>query len=1256
MFEWFGGCVRRSLPFCLVLLTCFVILAVTQTALAQEAENPNAGTVQGTVRDEDGVPVEGARISYSSEATDTRGVTRSAKDGTYVTEQVPPGSYLVHVDGRDLLPAEVTVNVIAGAAASIDFKLDWINPGPDRPTSHFTGEAPNQLPINGRNYLAPGELDPSVQVVDGAAYDPGKSGFQSLSIDSWLGRNTHYDFDEIESMDETKGAEVMNLPADSVREVIVSRATPELFQSLNATGSVRVATRSGGEVWHGNLFGNFRDLGLGIAGYPAGDVGYSRQQYGLGAGGALIKNKLFLFVSGERTKQDGSLPQMTQDLILPSADGSPIFNTTGLTPAYFRENLASARFDYTRDQNLKYFLRLGYDNANLLGANSESVYRNQFNVESATFGLDWNNGKYVHSARFGYQKLVNAVTPDLGATTILPSDPFHMQIGSFSLGPSITGPRQTVQRDLFARWDSSTIHKVNHTIRFGGAFHYIDQNDYLVPGSYGPSITSSNGLATIGAVNANPNLSPLYPGDPRGAADDPLNYPVGTFTIYNGLGNFSENSALGRPTGGHSDFRIEGYVGDRWNVIPNVNFSFGVNYVLDTGRTDSDIAPIPCSAIDSNIVVSPPCAGNFLILDQYGEEAPNGSIAAQTLGTSINRPYRNISPQAGVAWDPGHNGRTVVRASGGLFYDNFLFQNIYQDRINRLSRGQFNRSLTLCPTGSILFPDGSLVSSVNGLDIASQICGQPIGQVSSAIQALQSDFEATQAALPAGSPNVYSLAGSLADFGGMLAPGFKTPRVVHMNLGLERQISDRTTFSVDYVREIGTQFPLGIDTNHVGDATLMTDGDNPTSTLNTYAAELSAINNTILANPLTNGTVGPLCPLAAFAGGSSQTAVQCYINQVPTASIVDFARQGLDSTNSFCGPWPCSVVGKKDAQTGLPLQASFGGINPNVGSNIMYFPSGRSLYQGLQFLYHTTSAPNPMRRVRQIDVSMAYTLSRYRSNIAQPNGSGGDYSILNVAEDYLRPHLGHFGASGLDRTHQFVLTPTIESPYGPRLSLITLLGSPLPLSALVPQTYGGGVPGEIFRSDLTGDGTIGDLITGTLIGSTGKYSSTDVNRAIRYYNQFVAGHLTPAGAALVNAALFSGQQLLALGAYSPLVSSCTPPTPSCGLPGRWAGSIWFKTFDLRLSWPFSLGERAKIEPTVSIFNVFNLANFGGPGNQLSGVLDGAPGTSLNNSTSPGFCGNSTAFCTSRDDRVLPGSGTYANGAPRQIQLGVRISF
>ncbi len=1263
MLQWSALCFRRSLPLALIFFV-WLAFAPTVALWSQETtENSAAATIQGKVLDEDGIPVEGARISYSSQSGETRGTTRSAKDGSYVTEHLPPAVYSVHVDGQDMLSADTDVTVTAGAPAITNFKLDWINPGPPRLESHFAGDAPENLPINGRNYLTSGEIFPAVQAVDGAIYAPGKSGTQSLSIDSSRGRTTHFDADEVEIMDETKGGASMNLPAEGVREVTVSRVTPEPFQSLNAMGSVRATTRAATfDEWHGNLYGNLREQFLGLAGFPSGNSDYSRQQYGFGAGGAVIHNKAFLYVSGERSKQDGTLPMPSEDLILPSSDGSPLFNSLARRSAFFRENLLLARLDYNVSENMKFFVRLGYDNAGQIGPNyltSNSAFHNQINVPSVAFGLDWNHGRFVNSVRFGYQKLVDAVTPDLAASVIDPLAPFHLQLGSFALGPSNLGPRQTVQRDLFARYDSSTKYGVLHTLRFGAAVHRIGQGDYFAPGGSGPSVTSSNGLATLQAINGDPNLFPLYAGDPRGAADDPLNYPVGTFTIYNGLGNFSENSGFNRPTGAHYDTRFEGYVADTYNALPNLNVTVGVNYVLDTGRTDSDLSSVPCSAINTDIVTSPPCTGTSPILNLFGQAPPFGIGGQLLLGQTIRRPYDNVAPQLGLAWDPGHNGRTVVRVSGGLFYDNFLLQNTYQDRINRLSNGQYNRSLTLCPTGSVLFPDSAavghpdIVTSADGLDIATQICGQPLGatltgsqgsvQVAKAIQDLQSQFEANQATVTSG-PNVYSLANSVANFGGMLAPTFKTPRVVHMSAGIERQMGLRSMFSVDYVRELGTQFPLGIDSNHVGDSAYLTDGQNPNAAMNTYAAELSAINSTLASNP----TASANCQPATSAGGSSQAAVQCYITYVPGASIVDFARNGLDSSNAFCGPFPCSVLGKQ--------QAAFGGINPAVGSNIMYFPSGRSQYQGIHFLYHTSSGLMPARRIRKVDVTLSYTLSRYRTNIAAPDGSGGDYSTLSVAEDYNRPHLGHFGSSGLDRTHQIAITPTFELPRGPQLSLITLLGSPLPLSVSIPQMDGGGVAGEIFRSDITGDGTVGDLLPDTNIGSPGKYKNNKLNGVITNYNRNFAGRLTPAGQDLVNAQLFSTLQLKTLGAYAPLISSCTPPTPSCGLPGRAAQETWLKTLDLRFSWPFAFGEHMKIEPNISVFNAFNLANFGGPGGQLSGILDGAPGTSLNNSTSPGVCGNSTAFCTSRLDRVLPGSGTYANGAPRQMEFGVRVTF
>jgi carboxypeptidase family protein len=1228
----------RSLFFCFLVLALMTLPLPGQESPPAETsttqETPTTGTIQGTVKDADGNPMEGARVLFRSKAEGTSSVTRSGKDGAFTSEPLPPNDYLIRVEARNTLIAETHVTVKAGGTATAEFKLETINPGPVRLESRLAGELVDSLPINGRDSLDLARLEPGVQVIDGAILDAGKNGYQALSINSQFGRTVHYDFDEVEAMDETKGTVVANLPAEAVREVIVTRTLPEVFQSLNATGSVRLTTRSGGDEWHGNLFGNFRDQRAGMTGFTSGMVAdYSRQHYGFGVGGALIKDKAFLFIGGERTKQDG---------LLPFYQGFPLNFGESRRPAYFRENMLTARLDYDWSQNAKWFLRFNYDNANQIGpTDSLASYRDQVNLPGGAFGLDWNHGRFAHSGRFGYQKLVNAITP-------LSSTGFHEQIGSFEIGPSILGPRQTVQRDLFGRYDGSTTYRDQHTLRFGGAIHRIAQGDFYAPGNFGPSVTSSNGIDVINAVFNDPNPPFPHPDDPRGAALDPRNYPVGTFTIFNGLGNFSEHSAFNRSGGGHFDTRIELYAADTFKLYPNLNIFVGVNYVRDTGRTNSDIGSIPCSAINTTIVATPPCDGSTPILDQFGD--------IKGLGKRVNQPNWNFSPQAGIAWDPGRNGRTVIRAGGGMFFDNFLLQNAYQDRISRLSPGQYFRSLTLCPATTVLFPDGSPVSSVSadGVNIA-DLCGQPIGGtvlgtdgpvvVTDAIQHLQQQYLAAQSAVTGG-PNVYSLANSLANFGGMLAPNFRTPRVVHMSAGIQRQLGEHSMFSLDYVREIGTQYPLGIDTNHVGDA----------SHLDSVAG-LAAINATLSQK-------APSCTPAGSPGSESQAAVQCYINTVPGASIVDFARNGLDSGNAFCGPFPCSVLG-------LP-EPAFGGIHSTVvdpadptnvkhlGSNLMYFPTGRSKYVGVHATFRT-SGDRLARGIRHWDLAVSYTYSKYQSNVAAADGSGGDFSILSRAEDYIRPHVGHFGSSGLDRRNMFTFAPTLDLPHGPRLSIITQLASPLELSARLPQLDGGGVAGEIFRTDATGDGTVGDLLPGTKVGGLGGYSGSDLGKAIAFYNNNYAGRLTSAGAALDNPngttpALFTSDQLSKLGALYPFVCA-GPSQPGCpAVPGHVAQATWLKTIDMRLRWPFHVGERVRIEPNVAAFNVFNFANFGGAGRQLNGVLDGSPGSSLNSASSPGACGNSNAFCTSRLDRILPGSGTYGLGAPRQVEFGVKIIF
>jgi len=485
---------------------------------------------------------------------------------------------------------------------------------------------------------------------------------------------------------------------------------------------------------------------------------------------------------------------------------------------------------------------------------------------------------------------------------------------------------------------------------------------------------------------------------------------------------------------------------------------------------------------------------------------------------------------------------------------------------------------------------------------------------------LQTAFQAANAALTSSSPNPSYVGQTLNSQQGLLAPAYQTPRSLQMNIGLQKQFWQTTLFSVDYVRNVGTHYLIGYDTNHVGDA----------SHLNTNAA-LNAINNTLAANPLSAA-----CAPAASAGASSQTAVSCYLAAVPGASITDFAANGLDSGAQFLGGAPASLFGLTP-DTG----AAFAGINPLVGRNTMFFPAGRSLYSGLQVSVRT-HVTNPVRGVVGGTLQFSYTHASFRSNTA---GGLGDQDLLPLAADFNHP-TAYFGSASQDRKHQFSLGSVLDLPRGIRLGLLAQLASPLPQTLFLPAS--GGVGGEIFRTDVGGDGSFGgqsqsgsdaygDILPGTNIGAFGRaVSGSKLNTVIQNYNANFGDRPTLAGQALVNAGLLSRTQLLQLGADSPTVAAA--PADNVSLE-------WLRTVNLTLARPFKFGDRFVLEPSVSAFNVFNFANFDGPANRLSGALNGTAGSV-----------NGTVASERATNRIGPGSGVFSLGAPRQFEFGVRLTF
>jgi hypothetical protein len=1188
------------------------------------------GSIEGTVSDGQGGLVPNAKVTVARADTGRQLDLVSSSAGAFSTGPLAPGTYSVRVEAPNFKTSQTTVVVQVGQITTANAKLQVgssstvievtgtaisVNTEQAQVAGTLTTQQIENLPVNGRNFLDLAQLEPGVQIQDGGNFDPTKIGFSSISFGGRFGRSARIAVDGVDVSDENVGTTTTGLPSSAIQEFQLSQSSLDVSNDLTSGGAVNVITKSGTNSLHGEGFGLFRDNSQ-AAVYPGG-AAFQRSQYGGDVGGAIMKDKLFFFVDGER-------------LLAHDAGGvvvaAPLAFYAGTFPAPFHDSSVLGKVDYQINKNIKAFGRFSFwqasDVGNFGGAANYSVYDNKDRTKTLVGGIDINQGSFTHSFRAEYLKFVNVIADAVQGSSLpfadVPNEIIITGTG-FVSGPSFLAPQSTIQSDHQIKYDGSKVWG-SHIVRWG-----VDYNRIM-----GWTSASFFGLAPQDVSQFHNVVGNLTcPGNQTGAAC-PLNYSADVVAVGNGEGAFTELRRFGKPNGGLGpDNRFGAYIGDSWKVKPNFTLNYALRYDRDTGRTDSDL-PLPA-------------INNFF----------------PGFGKAVRNPNLNFAPQAGFAWDPKSDTKTVIRGGVGLFYDNTVFNDVLFDRLLRLPSGAFNAVQNACNSGNgpgtstgagVAFATPGLPAQFLGGTQATSnvICNSAIGgtvaagggtcagQVTANCFAnFQNALQATFIANPNGA-NPFFMPDALNNGGptltGLLDPNYKSPQSVQMNIGVQHEIRPGMVFSADFVRNVGLHYLIGHDLNHSGDIS----GFDPAIA----AADIAT----------TLGQCGAISVAAAAApGGCPGLHPAKGGNPVGAAVMGDFAGNGLDSAYDL-GPFPCP-------------NCAFQGVNRAVGPFYNYSSGGRSVYNGLD-LKIVQNVNHPLRGIKYLNFQGAYTFSRYVNAGSTGSGTataGGDADFIANAINNRNP-LQLTGPGSLDRTHQFNFGGYADVPYGFRIGMISHFWSPLAATPTVLPIAGSGQAGAlggIYGTDFLGSGQIGNPLPRGVNSSCGSVGgSCDYNlynigafmrqlspnglaNAVNNYDTTIGGHLpTPAGQQLINNSLMTLADLQALGGLASPVAPVVPGQVGLG---------WLKAFDFELSWVGHLWhERLTIQPSMSLFNAFNFANFDSAANALTGQLNGGSGSI--NGTGP------NTVATPRPDRIGAGTGVFAFGAPRTIEWGLKLQF
>jgi hypothetical protein len=812
-------------PSCWPLRAVLLILVCQPPARAQVS-----ASISGVVTDPSGAAVPSASVTVKNLETEVLRTTLTDGAGRYLVVALPVGLYEVKVSKsgfQDSTRAGIQLNAVQ--QASIDVRLQVsavksaVNVSEDAPvvntsTSDISGlvgaKEIKQLPLNGRSYdlllpLNPGIVNFTSQKTGGTGISNSSTG-NNFSVSGNRPQQNLFLLNGVEFTGAAEnnmtpgGASGMLLGVDGVREFNVQRDSYGAEFGKHPGGQVIIVTQSGSNTWHGALYEFLRNNALDAANYfdQGSAPPFQRNQFGASSGGAIRKDKTFLFANYEGFRQDlnqtsvafvpglaaraAAVPSVQPLLNLwptPPA-GTPELNVPGqkfgISQVFssplqtIREDFGTLRLDQTFSSADSLAAIYTIDDGGDVTATPVNPYGTDIlNLREQVLSLEETHvfsPSLLNTARFGFSRagyyFKGEPTPGTPAASV-PGFLSGLQVGAVVVGGSAAsnpqaqiglagsnnGSNLPIKRNIFTYEDHVSLTHGHHEFSFGAWFQQFQSNETIALSQYGQATFPS--FAQF--INTGVTSTFLY---------DPAPTEMNWRSFFSAF-----------------------YAEDVIRFSPSLTLSLGFRGEFSTGWNEAHGR-----------------AANYIY--------PGGVISSEPhIGNSfftVNNAKFLPQPRIALAWSP-LGPKTVLRAGFGMYND---LQDALGYRADQ--NAPFNPVYSLASYPVAKFP-----------------------------------IDPT-APVPAGAKLVP----------GGVQPNMQTPTLISWSLRVQRELSPNTALTVGYVGSHGYHELIGIDANEP--VPVICPASPCPTVYPTYDASLpvTATNSPTLGFPINQNNGLPNSPLA----------------------------------------------------------------------------------------------------------------------------------------------------------------------------------------------------------------------------------------------------------------------------------------------------------------------------------------------------------------------------------------------------------